>query len=160
MFSDLDREDAVKLARIIGIIFFIISFFLPAVASGTAHSPTGYHGWECALLTLFGAAQLFVPNPSSGWPDFFYLVSGWISPLVTVFAIFPSRNTAKRIVATALPFLLVAPLLFFASSTTKSDWGPDPFRPLVGHYLWTVGCLLIFTPQYARMSLSRGSDEN
>jgi len=157
MFSDMDSDDFAKLAKIIGIFLFIVSFFLPAVANSYAKSPTDYlitsnaqPGWECAVLTLYGTARLFVPDPSDEAATLFFVVSGWITPLVIVFAIFPDRNKAKRIVAAALPFLLVAPLLFFASAT-KSGWGPDPFRPLIGHYVWTMGCLLIFTPQYARM---------
>lgn len=167
MFESLDPDDVANLAKIIGIIFFIVSFFLPAVTTGYAHSPAEHlitnnanKGWECAALTLFGTVRLFVPDRSDEAATFFFVVSGWITPLVIVFAIFPDRNKVKRIVATALPFLLVAPLLFFASAT-KSGWGPDPFRPLIGHYVWTVGCLLIFTPQYARMlgATSKKGDE-
>lgn len=167
MFEDLDRDDVANLAKIVGIIVFIVSFFLPAVTTGYVHSPADHHmtnnvtkGWECAEFTLFGTVELFARDPSSGWVDVFYMVSGWISPLVLIFAIFPDRSNAKRMVAKALPFLLVVPLLFFASATTER-WSPGPFRPLIGHYVWTVGCLLIFTPQYARMLglISRESNE-
>src|SRR5271166_4823265 len=133
MFSDLDRNDFANLAKVVGIILFVASFFLPAVATTYAHSPTdylitkdAYPGWYCAAMTLLLEVRLFATDPSNGAAaDFFFVVSGWITPLVFVFAMFPDRNKAKRIIAKALPLLLVAPLLFFASAT-KSDWGPDP----------------------------------
>jgi hypothetical protein len=160
MFSDMDSNDFAKLGRLVGIVLFVASFFLPAVTSGYAISRVdylfasdAYHGWACAAMTLFGSlgliASLFGSSRPDAAADFFFVVSGWITPLVFVFAFFPVSNTAKRIVATTLPFLLVVPLLFFASP--ESGWGPGPFRPLIGHYVWTVGCLLIFTPQYAGM---------
>ena len=168
MFSDMDSNDLAKLGRLVGIILFVASFFLSAVTNSHAQSPADYpvtsnamKGWECAAMTLESTVWLFFRNSSDGAAaDYFFWVSGWITPLVIVFAFFPDRNKAKRIVASALPFLLAAPLLFFASAT-KSSWGPIPFRPLIGHYVWTVGCLLIFTPQYARMlgDTSKGSSD-
>jgi hypothetical protein len=159
MFENLDRDDVANLAKIIGIIFFIVSFFLPAVTTGYAQSPAdywitsnAYYGLACAAWTLSGTVGFIVSLFGTDGPNgaaFFYMISGWMAPLVIVFGIFLDSNKAKRIVAKVLPPLLVAPWLFFAWPV--SGWGAAPFRPLIGHYVWAVGCLLIFTPQYARM---------
>jgi hypothetical protein len=169
MFENLDRDDAANLAKIVGIIFFIVSFFLPAVASGYAHSPSdyliasdAYHGWACAAWTLYGTVMFIgslIGHDRQDGSAFFFMVSGWITPLVIVFGIFLGGIRAKRRAAKALAFLLIAPWLFFA--IPESGWGPGPFRPLIGHYVWTLGCLLTFTPQYAWMLsvTSKESDE-
>jgi hypothetical protein len=39
VFEDLDRNDVTNLARIIGIILFLLSFVLPSVTPGFAQSP-------------------------------------------------------------------------------------------------------------------------
>jgi len=159
MLSNLDRDDLARLGKFAGIVLFLASFALPGVTTGYAMSRADYlftsnahYGVACAAWTLYGTAGLIGSLFGSTPPDaggFFFAVSGWITPLVAVFGIFIDSKKAKRRVAKALPFLLVAPLLFFASP--ESGWGPGPFRPLIGHYVWTLGCLLIFTPQYASM---------
>jgi hypothetical protein len=159
MFNDLDSNDFAKLARLVGIVLFVASFFLPAVTDHYAMSRAdyltvndAYHGWACVGLTLYGTVGLigsfFGPNRLEG-TFLFFVISGWITPLVIVFGIFLGSNKAKRRVAKILPLLLIAPWPVFAAPNT--GWGPGPFRPLIGHYVWTLGCLLIFTPQYAKM---------
>jgi hypothetical protein len=93
-------------------------------------------------------ASLFNPSGQNGI-NFFFVVSGWITPLVVVFGVVVDNITAKRRFARVLPFLTVFPFLFFANP--ESGWDAQALRPLVGHYVWSLGCLLIFTPQYARM---------
>jgi hypothetical protein len=160
MFSDLDSDDFTKLGKVAGIVLFAVSFVLPAVTSGRAVSRAdyffasdAYHGFACAGLTLFGTVgfirSLFGPDRIDGSPIFF-VISGWITPLVLIVGIVLPSVRAKRIVAMILPFLLTAPFLFFATSDTGGR-GSVPLRPLIGHYVWTLGCLLIFTPQCARM---------
>lgn len=147
-----------NVARIIGIIFFVVSFFLPAATDGPAESfrdylfaSGAYHGWSCAAWTLYGTvafvASLFGPDRVDG-SLYFFMISGWITPIVA-FGIFIDNEKAKRTVAGILPFLMLFPWLFFA--TRNPGWGPGPFRPIIGHYVWTVGCLLIFAPEFAKM---------
>ncbi|MGA2650654.1 MAG: hypothetical protein ABSF28_09030 [Terracidiphilus sp.] len=167
MFDRLDRDDFANVAKIIGAIILVVSLFLPAVTPGYPQSlrdylvtNDAYHGWACVAWTLWGSvafiASLF--NPSGQGVNFFFVVSGWITPLVVVFGAVADNITAKRRFARALPFLMVFPFLFFASP--EPGWGPGPFRPLIGHYVWTVGCLLIFTPQYAGMLRSKRKNDN
>ena len=159
MFSDLNSNHFVRLGKLVGVILFVVSLFLPSVTTGYAlsradyfFSSDAYHGWACAAWTLWGTVgvipSIFGANAPDG-PSLFFIVSGWITPLVLVFGLFLGSRKARRRMAKVLPFLLVAPFLFFASP--QSGWGPGPFRPLIGHYVWTLGCLLIFTPQYAGM---------
>jgi len=118
MFSDLDRDDVFKLIRIFGIVFFVLSFFLPAVTTGYAVSPAdyfiasdAYHGWACAAWTLYGTVMFIgslIGHDRQDGSAFFFMVSGWITPLVIVFGVFLGSIRAKRRAAKALTFLLIA----------------------------------------------------
>jgi len=162
MFSNPDRDDFAELARIAGIALFLIALFLPSVTNGYVQSPAdylitrdAYHGWVCAGWTLYGTiafvGSLLGPDGPNGWAVFF-MISGWISPLV-VFGILIGSDKAKRVVARIIPVLLLAPWIVFA--WPESGWGPGPFRPLIGHYVWTLSCMLIFTPQYLTIFAGR-----
>jgi len=143
MFSKLDSDDFANLGRLTGIALFLLAFLLPATDGGQ----TGYYGWACAAWTLFGTASfiasLFGPNRANGL-GFFLMVSGWITPLVLL-GIFISSNRVRRGIAKILPVLLLVPWIVFSDP----GWGVTGIHPRVGHYIWTVGCLLIFSPEYA-----------
>jgi hypothetical protein len=55
-----------------------------------------------------------------------------------------------------LPFLLIAPWIVFA----WSDDAGVQIRPIIGHYIWTAGCLLIFTPEYVTIFAPRKKVKN
>jgi len=151
MFSDLDSDDFAKLGRIAGVALFTIAFFLPGVHAG----PNDDIGFVCAAWTLSGTASfiasVFGPDGPNGF-IFFFMVSGWISPLAIV-GIFIGSEKAKRALAKSVPILLFAPWIVFA--WPQSGWGTVEIHPAFGHYIWTAGCLLIFTPEYVAILLRR-----
>jgi hypothetical protein len=152
MFTDFDSDDFAKLGRLTGIALFVIALLLPAVGDGV----NMYRGWACAAWTLYGTlsfvGSVFGPDGPNGF-IFFFMISGWISPLVAI-GIFIDSDQLRRIFARITPFLLVVPWIVFAWPQT--GWGRMDLHPRIGHYVWTAGCLLVFTPQYAAM-FSRAS---
>jgi hypothetical protein len=148
MFSDLDSDDYAKLGRIAGIVLFAVAFVLPAVHEG----PNDYDGFFCAAWSISGGigffASLFGPDGPSGL-GFFFMLSGLIAPLVAAGLFIPS-DKFKRLLAKTIPFLLVAPWIVFGWPDT-GGWGTVTLHPLIGHYVWTAGCLLIFTPEFVAL---------
>ena len=146
MFSNLDLDDFINLGRIAGIVLFVIALLLPGVHMGAE----SYEGIACAGWTLYGTVaffgSLFGPDGPNGFALFF-MISGWIAPLVAVGMLIDSDKT-KRVIAMALPGLMLAPWVVFAWH--DSGWASVSIHPLIGHYVWTVGCLLIFTPSTLR----------
>ena len=144
MFSDLNSDDFAKLGKIAGIALFLIAFFLPGVHEG----PNDYSGLACAAWTLSGTASfiasVFGPDGPNGFL-FFFMVSGWISPLAIV-GVFIRSEKARRVIAKTILLLLAGPWIVFA--WPQSGWGAVEIHPAFGHYVWTAGCLLIFTPEY------------
>jgi hypothetical protein len=144
MFSDLDSDDFAKLGKIAGAGLFAISFFLPGVHVG----PNYDSGLTCATWTLSGTASfiasVFGPDGPNGFL-FFFMVSGWISPLAIV-GVFIRSEKARRVIAKAILLFLAVPWIVFA--WPQSGWGAVEIHPAFGHYVWTAGCLLIFTPEY------------
>jgi hypothetical protein len=147
MFSDLNSDDYVKLAKIAGAALFAISFFLPGVHVG----PNYDSGLTCAAWTLSGTASfiasVFGPDGPNGFL-FFFMVSGWISPLAIV-GVFIRSEKAKRVIAKTILLFLAVPWIVFA--WPQSGWGAVEIHPAFVHYVWTVGCLLIFTPEYFKI---------
>ena len=102
MFSDLDSDDFARLGKIAGAGLFAISFFLPGVHVG----PNYDSGLTCATWTLSGTASfiasVFGPDGPNGFL-FFFMVSGWISPLAIV-GVFIRSEKARRVIAKASCF--------------------------------------------------------
>jgi len=148
MFSNLDSDDYAKLGRIAGIVLFAVAFVLPAVHEG----PNDYDGFACAAWSISGGisffGSFFGPDGPNGF-GFFFMLSGLIAPLVAA-AIFIPSDKFKRLLAKTIPFLLVAPWIVFGWRDS-GGWGTVTLQPLIGHYVWTAGCLLIFTPEYVLM---------
>jgi hypothetical protein len=144
MFLNPGSRDFAKLGRIAGIVLFVVAFLLPAVREGA----NDYPGWFCAVETLYWNATFFAMllhhERSVGW-FFFMMVSGWIAPLV-LFGLIAWSSRIKLGVAIIVPFLLLAPWIVFVLPN-----GSGPIRPSIGHYIWTTGCLLAFTPEYVKI---------
>jgi len=155
MFSNLDLDNFGNLGRIAGIALFAVAFVLPGVHGGQ----TSYSGFECAWITLVATPSWFASlrDRSNGDLSFLLMVSGWIAPLVLLGAVIKSEKV-KRGVAKILPVLLLAPWVVFA--WPQSGWGAVPIHPGIGHYVWTAGCLLIFTPEYVAMLSPTKKDKN
>ena len=134
----------VLVCRLAGLAIFVLAFFLPGVSSGAPGDLTAtvYPGYKCASLalsetmTLFGKAVQGTP-PLAAWMLTF---SGWLNPLigiVLILSFWRRALMARRIVGVLVILCMVSSWTFFAE---------EKLTPLIGHYLWIVGALLILLP--------------
>ncbi len=127
---------AVLIGRLVGICIYVWAFFLPAVrevATPGGDAPMVLKGSRCAWVTLINTL-----NPEM-WhsKDFLAVFSGWINPLLVlylIFLLFPIFRWPRRIAAGVIALFLIGTWVFFTQY---------PLVPLVGHFLWAAGILLI-----------------
>ena len=127
---------SVLIARLVGLCIYVWAFFLPAVrevATAVNDSPEMLKGSRCAWITLVNTL-----NPEMWHSKYFMAVfSGWINPLLVlylIFLLFPIFRWPRRIVAVVIAVFMIGTWIFFAMY---------PLVPLVGHFLWAGGILLI-----------------
>lgn len=133
----------VIISRIVGFCIYVAAFFLPAcreAATLAGEAPDVYQGSRCAWITLI--------NTFSGeiWHSKYFLavLSGWINPLILVYLfllIFPKLLWPRRIVAGSIVLFIAATWALFYLV---------PLVPLVGHFLWIAGILLILAGEAMR----------
>jgi hypothetical protein len=127
---------AVWITRVLGFCIYVAAFFLPAVsevATPGGDPPMVLRGSRCAWITVVNSL-----NPQI-WHSKYSLaiLSGWINPLMALYLlllIFPVLIWPRRIVAVAMLAFLIGTWAFFYIY---------PLVPLVGHFLWVAGILLI-----------------
>jgi len=142
------------LVRIAALVVFGISFALPAVRlSGGGPGAEPIRGWTCAVFASLIGPKALVQSIGQGvrTEDVLIVISGLVNYLfLAIFVLsFWRRPVRTRLVAGALALLcLVATWAYFASSHTT---------PLVGHYLWIAGAVLILAPDLARLFSRRGA---
>jgi hypothetical protein len=130
---------AVLVCRILGFSIFAFAFFLPACRD---HSPVFgstdvYPGWKCAQVTI--AAMVSIETYQS-W-DFLAALSGLINPLILAYLAFlyvPRSVLPRRILAAAVLLCMAATWIFFLLAGLV---------PLIGHFLWIAGALMILLPE-------------
>ena len=125
--------------RLIGLCIFAVAFLLPACrdSSPVFGSRDVYPGWQCAQVALGGTFEIEAYKSS----DFLIVLSGWINPLVLIYlaiSLTPRFPRTRRAVAAAICLCMVATWIFFALAH---------FVPLIGHYLWIAGALIILAPE-------------
>ena len=127
---------SVLIARLVGLCIYVWAFFLPAVrevAAPGGDAPEMLKGSRCAWITLVNTL-----NPEMWHSKYFLAVfSGWINPLLVlylIFLLFPIFRWPRRIVAVIIVAFIIGTWVFFAKY---------PLVPLVGHFLWIGGILLI-----------------
>jgi len=130
--------------RLIGFTIFVLAFFQQAVRAG-APGPDAivFPGWKCASIALTQMMGLF--NKSVAWPPpvavALVIVSGWINPLIgldLLISFFSKLRIVRRIVGVLVVLCIGATWWFFALQKVT---------PLVGHWLWIAGALVIFIPE-------------
>lgn len=115
-------------------------------------------GWMCATVAgsaSAGMLYLFAP----GWhgkeiPGFICItLSGWVNPLMLMYLMFSIWRKFVRIRRALAMAILVcfaaAWLLFFKA----------PMIPLIGHFVWVAGALMILSGEVVRL-LPRRAEEN
>jgi hypothetical protein len=129
------KPRAILILQIVGFCIFVAAFFLPAVRdSGPISSSSNiFKGWECAKITITATFQMEAYE-SSG---FLAIMSGWINPMIMLYLGFTfARKFARvrRILAIAILVCMLATWIYFAV---------ERLVPMIGHFLWIAGALLI-----------------
>jgi len=130
---------ALLLCRIFGFCIFAVAFLLPACkdTSPGFSSIEVYPGWRCAWITL---GALGDKETYQSW-DSLAAVSGLINPLIVAylgFTFVPRLVLLRRILGISTVVCMVATWVFF--------WMAH-LIPLIGHFLWIAGALLILLPE-------------
>jgi hypothetical protein len=105
-------------------------------------------GWICATAAISASAG--IPHLVSGamqgkdLPGACCLIlSGWVNPLVLLFLFFCIWRKfvrIRRVLAAAILICFVATWVFFVKA---------PMVPLIGHFLWVAGALMILFGEVA-----------
>jgi hypothetical protein len=133
---------AVIVSRIAGFLIYVVAFFLPAVrevASG-GDTPDVLQGSRCAWITLINSFSHEIWHSQ----NFLAILSGWINPLIVlylIFLLFPKFRWPRRIAAGLIVLFILGTWIFFYLY---------PLVPLVGHFLWIAGVLLILAGELRR----------
>jgi hypothetical protein len=129
--------------RVLGLGVFALAFFLPAVRSGaTGPDAVVLPGWKCASIALTETVGLF--GKSVAWPPalpvLLVIFSGWINPLI-VLVLLSSFVSKLRVVRRILGVLIL-----LCMAATWAFFSMQKVTPLIGHFLWIGGALLILAP--------------
>jgi hypothetical protein len=145
----------VLISRLVGLSLFVWAFFLPAVRNGAAGDPAAavFPGWKCAsvalnlTMTLFGKAVKGAPPITACLAA----MSGWINPLIVIVLVLSFWRKAlwvRRIVGVLVILCMAATWIFFAK---------ESLTPLIGHFLWIAGALLIVIPDALPARKTKGA---
>jgi hypothetical protein len=136
----------------VGICIFVVAFFLPAIRYSSSVFDNLY-GWDCARTAIQATPHLFEKSDSDMpfFENLLLAMSGWINPLILLYVSFcfaPKFFRVRRILAVAILVCMAATWIFFAV---------EHLVPLIGHFLWIGGVLLILAPEvllFKRKSLT------
>lgn len=124
--------------RILGLAVFAVAFLLPAVGLD-AHDEHPLMGWKCASIALtmpFSKEATFnldvILVAMSGWLNFFVL-------LYLVFCLFKKLKVVRWGLVGVSAVSMISTWVFF---------GRQHYIPLMGHFLWIAGALVIFLPEF------------
>lgn len=143
-----------------GIALFAAAFFLPAVRSpGTGPGSGPMPGWFCALFAASATGGLFRATAANiQAKDVLQVVcvvlSGWVNPLVVfylVVSLWRRLVTIRRVLAASIMVCLVATWIFLFKA---------PMIPLIGHYMWVAGALLILSGEFFRRNPAKLDEES
>jgi hypothetical protein len=134
------------IVRLLGVTLFVVAFFLPAV-NGQQLGDSPLSGLQCAWITIVIATASVTRESGGAASDIVMIVlSAIASPLAAtlgVLALLGKAPRARLWLTPLLPICLIAASVFVAHSK---------MHPLIGHYVWTAGALLMTAPEFARMA--------
>ncbi len=149
----------------VGAVIFAVAFFVPAVGeAGKAPGSSAVPGWVCAWITavygytvpiqaIYGHAKL-----DSG--EWLLVLSGWTSPFVAIYLLlywWRKMVIVRLVLAVVILAGLVSAWLFFLTQPASHSGLRQV--PLLGHYLWTAGILLILISEFRIAALRRETAE-
>jgi hypothetical protein len=123
--------------RILGLCIFAAAFFLSAVAT-SPHDPNPVVGWECAKIAL---KLPFAHEDPVDLDLILVTLSGWLNPFLLIYLILTFFKKLQM-----LRWLLVA-LIFISMLSTWTFFFRAHYTPLIGHYLWILGALIVLSPE-------------
>jgi hypothetical protein len=129
--------------RVAGYFVYLLAFFLPACRQAGASvvgKPDVYQGWFCACFTIINSLNREIWRSK----DALAILSGWINPLMLFYVAFlfsKKLRSARRVIAAAIVFLIGCTWVYFYLA---------PLMPLVGHFLWVAGILMILAGEAAK----------
>jgi hypothetical protein len=126
--------------KTLGLAIFILAFFEPAVRAGET---TVLSGWKCASIATSESMTLF-GKPGPGQHQFIeYLVafSGWINPLVVLVLL------ASPVRVLLIVRRIFAAIVVLCMAGTWALFSEQHIAPLLGHFLWIAGALLVIIPE-------------
>lgn len=137
--------------RITGLCLFIAAFFLPACKTGGV-GLVQLKGWECAWYALaLPVAHLFQPDPDNSRFELLLLsLSGFLNLAVVAHfssIFFQKARPLRTALTIAIPACMLATWIYFAL---------EDLAPVLGHYLWIAGALLIVAPDFPGWSRTSG----
>ena len=127
------------LCRAAGFCIFAAAFFLPACDPGGRP----LMGWFCASITL----TLLAGKDTYRSPAFLAGMSGLINPLIVTCLAFSFSRRFLRL-RQVLGFLVLV-----CMAATWTLFSMEKIAPLIGHYLWIAGALLILLPDCPGLSV-------
>ncbi len=135
-----------RLVRIAGLIAFALAFFLPAVSDRDGGNV--YSGWQCAALTLGSVIHPLDGRSISSFnvrqddliSGILFTLDGWVNPLVVAYLIllmFSGFRRTRRVLTWAIMVCMFDCWIVIGMGLV----------PLIGHFLWAGGTLLILSPE-------------
>ena len=127
---------AVLICRLLGLGIYVTAFFLPACreAVGTGGDlPAVFRGYTCAWITLVNTFSAEVWRSK----ELLAILSGWINPLLLLYLaslLSSMLRWPRRIVAGTILLLIAGTWVYFSLAHLV---------PLIGHFLWIAGILLL-----------------
>jgi hypothetical protein len=105
-------------------------------------------GWMCATVAISASAGiLHLVSGAMQGKDLLgaacLILSGWVNPLVVLylfFCIWRKFVRIRRVLAEAIVICFVATWIFLVKA---------PMVPLIGHFLWVAGALMILVGEVA-----------
>jgi hypothetical protein len=143
---------AVPTTRVLGFVIYVAAFLLPACRepSGSAlRNQDVYLGWFCAAVTVMNTFSRDVWTSK----DSLSVLSGWINPLILIYLVLlirPRFVWPRRIVAGAMVVFMLATWIYFALA---------PLIPLIGHFMWIVGALMVLAGEVVGHGASPTSED-
>jgi hypothetical protein len=128
------------LIRILGLAVFALAFFLRALAT-SPHDSNPLIGWQCAKIAL---ELPFNHEDPVDLNLVLVTLSGWLNVFLLIYLIltfFKKLQTLRRIFIVLLIASIFSTWLFFFR---------EHYTPLIGHYLWILGTLIVITPEFFR----------
>lgn len=141
---------AVLIIQSLGICVFVAAFYLPAVrGAGTGPGNGPMTGWMCAAVALAATGAIFhtaaAATEGKDLPGIICVIlSGWVNPLMLLyllFSIWQKFVRIRRALAVAILICFAATWFFFFKA---------PMIPLIGHFMWVAGALMILAGEVAR----------